>query len=134
MSYFRNISRSMELHRLYDRMFQDYLFRGINTNISPEDRENAFTRPNAHLHYFNTGSDALRLIIDGLIQGLYDPPETILDFPSGSGRVTRHLRSFFSAATITACDLYDFHYKFCAACFEIEGSPIERELRRSRLR
>jgi cyclopropane fatty-acyl-phospholipid synthase-like methyltransferase len=119
--HFRMIGRSMALHRRYAEMYQQYLFRGLNTTINANDRENVFDKPGHYAHYFHTGSDALRIIVDGLILGQYDPPETILDFPSGSGRVTRHLRSYFPSARITACDLYDFHYQFCAACFEVEG-------------
>jgi hypothetical protein len=115
------ISRSMELHRKYANFYDGYLARGLNRSINPDDRENSLDEPWKIFHYFNTGADALRIIVDGLIQGLYNPPETILDFPSGSGRVLRHLKSYFPAAQITACDLYDFHFEFCAACFEVEG-------------
>ncbi len=83
------ISRSMELHRKYADFYQGHLSRGLNRTINIEDRENILDEPQKVVHYFNTGSDALRIIIDGLIQALYDPPETILDFPSGSGRVTQ---------------------------------------------
>ena len=75
------IGRSMELHRKYAEFYDGYLVRGINRTISPDDRENAFDAPWKLEHYFNTGSDALRIIIDGLIAGHYDSPETILDFP-----------------------------------------------------
>jgi hypothetical protein len=115
------LERSMASHRYYARLYDEYLARGLNRSFNPNDRENNLDTEARRTHYFQVGGDALRIIIDGLIQGRYDPPETILDFPSGSGRVTRHLRSYFPSARITACDLYDFHYEFCAACFEIEG-------------
>ena len=46
-------------------------------------------------HYFEVGEDALRLIVAALISAGRPFPKRILDFPSGSGRVTRHLRAFF---------------------------------------
>jgi hypothetical protein len=56
-------------------------------------------------HYYSIGSDAMRIIINALLANSRQPPQSILDFPSGSGRVTRHLHAFFPEARIVASDL-----------------------------
>jgi SAM-dependent methyltransferase len=115
------LRRSFQLQQQYFTLYQEYLVRGINVALSPDDRENNFDLPWKMSHYFDVGTDAIRLIVGALVQGLHEPPKTILDFPCGSGRVTRHLRSFFPEARIVACDLYDFHVNFCAHEFGAEA-------------
>ena len=56
-------------------------------------------------------------------------PARILDFPSGSGRVTRHLKAFFPKAEIWACDLYDSHTDFCASQFAVHPAKSQEDLR-----
>jgi hypothetical protein len=107
------LGRSMALQERYAELYRAYVARGINKTLSKNDRENVFDVDWKLQHYFDTGGDAIRLIVNGLVQGLYPTPKTILDFPSGSGRVTRHLKSFFPHARVVASDLYEFHYKFC---------------------
>jgi hypothetical protein len=46
------------------------------------------------------GTDALRIIFSALIEGLRDVPRTILDFPCGSDRVTRHFVPVFGQSRI----------------------------------
>jgi SAM-dependent methyltransferase len=62
----------------------------------------------------------MRVIINALLANSRQPPQSILDFPSGSGRVTRHLRAFFPEARIVASDLYDDHLDFCREAFQID--------------
>jgi SAM-dependent methyltransferase len=108
------LRRSMKLQQQYFELYEAYLARGINETLSSDDRENNFDSPWKLEHYFDVGADALRLIVGALVQGLHQPPGNILDFPSGSGRVTRHLKAFFPDARVVASDLYDFHFNFCA--------------------
>jgi SAM-dependent methyltransferase len=72
-------------------------------------------------HYFEIGADAVRLIVSELIRGFRNVPHTILDFPCGAGRVTRHLRAFFPDSRVFACDLYDQHVDFCVNELGAEG-------------
>jgi SAM-dependent methyltransferase len=107
-------------HGLYQRLFESYAERGVITSLDPQDKEYNFSAAYAEKHYFDVGADALRIMVSSLCATLRQPPETILDFPSGSGRVTRHLRSFFPGARIVACDLYDFHIDFCRSALNVE--------------
>jgi len=62
-------------------------------------------------HYVSVGQSALRIIEAALAD---TEPRSILDLPSGFGRVTRVLRARFPRATITACDLDSEGVEFCA--------------------
>lgn len=102
----------------YRKLFAAYRKRGINRDLNPND--NALTGHSAHQHYYSVGADAIRVIINALLAQSRQPPQSILDFPSGSGRVTRHLRAFFPKARIVASDLYDDHLHFCREAFQID--------------
>jgi SAM-dependent methyltransferase len=69
-------------------------------------------------HYFFWGGQALEAI--GRFRALSgsSPIKTILDFPSGHGRVMRFLRSAFPDALITACDVDLDAVDFCARTFD----------------
>jgi SAM-dependent methyltransferase len=68
----------------------------------------------------SVGYDAIRLILAALVTNDRPVPKRILDFPSGSGRVTRHLCAMFPDAHVGACDLYEGHIDFCAKQFGAE--------------
>ena len=72
------------------------------------------------------GEDALRLILAALICAGRPFPKRILDFPSGSGRVTRHLRAFFPDAEIWASDIHQDHLAFCSRRFGVK-TKMSRE-------
>lgn len=99
------------LHDQYKSLYDNYLRRGVNQVLDRNDKE--FGPQETRDHYFSVGADALRLVIGALTTQLRAPPKTILDFPSGSGRVTRHFRACFPNAKVVACDLYDYHVEFC---------------------
>jgi SAM-dependent methyltransferase len=71
--------------------------------------------------YFLSGRTALELVLDAMITSGVSAPATILDMPSGFGRVTRHLVSAFPAARIYACDLYQDRIDFCASAFKVRA-------------
>jgi SAM-dependent methyltransferase len=121
MSHLNKLSQNFELILEYTKLYAAYTNNGINKTLNPHDPEHNFDQDWKFLHYFDTGADALRVCLNALIGGLVTPPKSILDFPSGSGRVTRHFKSFFSDADIVACDLYDLHYKFCSDTFGVTG-------------
>ncbi len=114
----KNLTQLLALCRTYDSLHSDYVSRGVNNIRDPNDKENTNTEAWHSAHYMGVGYDAIRLILSSLITSLRQPPKNILDFPCGSGRVTRHLRAFFPAATIGACDLYEGHIDFCVKNFD----------------
>jgi SAM-dependent methyltransferase len=128
------ISGHDRLHRLfalasrYSQLFDAYHVRGVDRELDDADKE--FTQGETWRidHYFSAGADAVRVIVDALIGAGCDPPSSILDFPSGSGRVTRHLKSFFPDARIVACDLYDYHVRFCANRLGVSGTISKEDL------
>ena len=105
--------RLFELQRFYGSLYESYVARGVSPTLDPDDKENRFDEEWRVNHYFSVGADALRVIVAALIQCLRETPQTILDFPCGSGRVTRHLTAFFPEARVVACDLYQAHVDFC---------------------
>lgn len=68
-------------------------------------------------HYLSCGASALNCILAGLAAVDRPPPQAILDFGSGAGRVTRWLRAAFPGAAIDACDLRAGDLDFLAAEF-----------------
>jgi SAM-dependent methyltransferase len=68
-------------------------------------------------HYFRAGSSALRAVRLALLAARKDVVHSILDLPSGYGRVLRQLRAAFPAATLTACELMPDAVEFCAERF-----------------
>lgn len=113
------ISRYFELQRKYEDLYRGYIAHGVETTLNPNDSDFA---PGTPLEaYLNVGVDALRVIIKALVSNVREPPKSILDFPCGSGRVTRHLQAFFPEATIVASDIYDRHLKFCVDQLGVQG-------------
>jgi hypothetical protein len=123
------------LLKTYEQIVLDYERRGVSTVRDPMDKENLAEEDAWHQqHYFDVGRGALEIIVSHLVANLLEPPETILDFPSGSGRVTRHLRAAFPEARIGACDLYESHVDFCAAEFGAEPIYSHENLDQVRIR
>jgi SAM-dependent methyltransferase len=115
------LQRLFELQRRYSALYASYLTGEVNRTLDPNDKENTIQQEWEYQHYFNAGADALRLIVGALTANLRDVPRSILDFPCGSGRVMRHLRAFFSESRLVACDLYDYHVRFCVDELGAEG-------------
>jgi SAM-dependent methyltransferase len=63
--------------------------------------------------YFLSG----RTAVECIERCIDTEPSTILDLPSGYGRVLRYLRVAYPEATITACDIERGGVDFCAATF-----------------
>lgn len=105
----------------YQELFAAYRETGIIGQLDPNDKELVVHSDWQIPHYFNVGADAIRVIVQALLGNGRQPPRSILDFPSGSGRVTRHLRAFFPDANIVASDLYDYHVDFCREVLHVEG-------------
>ncbi|MGH8475834.1 MAG: class I SAM-dependent methyltransferase [Methylococcales bacterium] len=69
-------------------------------------------------HYMSVGGSAMRMIISTLQSAGRDGIDSILDLPSGHGRVLRWLRAKFPMARITACDINRGGVDWCAKTWE----------------
>ena len=116
-----SLDEYMRLAGMYRDLWTAYEQHGPNRDLDPNDKEQALDSAWAISHYFEVGRDALRIAIQALIGNRRPLPTSILDFPSGSGRVTRHFRAFFPATRIVACDLYPNHVDFCRETLGTEG-------------
>ena len=116
-----NLGRLFATQFNYSGYYKSYLERGINLTLDPNDFQNRFADKEEEAHYYEIGADAIRLIVGEMVRGLRKVPRTILDFPCGAGRVTRHLRAFFPQSRVFACDLYDQHVDFCVRELGAEG-------------
>jgi SAM-dependent methyltransferase len=63
--------------------------------------------------YFDAGFSALRAIRLAMLASKRDTVTSILDLPSGYGRVLRTLKAAFPAARLTACDIDRRGVEFC---------------------
>lgn len=81
-------------------------------------------------HYLSVGLSALG-IVERALDGA--EPRSILDLPSGFGRVTRFLRARYPQAAITASDLDRDGVDFCAARFGARAAYSVRDFRDLRL-
>ena len=116
----------------YQVAYEAFRRRGVDTTLNPHDREWYGNEPWQVQHYFDVGEDALSIILGALMSNERPFPRTILDFPSGSGRVTRQLRAFFPDAEIWTCDVDREHLRFCAAQFGARTTLSDHDLTRVR--
>ncbi len=88
------------------------------TTINPDDE---MVGPGGKEHYFNCGLSALDCIFKGFhISGKkLSEINSILDFPSGYGRVLRFLKSFFPNSDILAAEIDDKYLNFCYDTFKV---------------
>lgn len=120
--------RSSVISSAYSDLWQGYAARGVSDILDQSDKENTFSSDFQYQHYFDVGANALEIVVQALMAGHRAPPQRILDFPSGSGRVTRHLRAMFPEAEIGACDLYPQHVDFCTTHFGTTPLPSKENL------
>ena len=113
VSYCEAVTEFADLMRTYPgALVQD---------LDDADVENQFVSDDERQHYFDIGCEALRIVLQALLAAGHGAPTSILDYPSGSGRVTRHLAAMFPSAAITAADLYESHVAFCERTFDTLG-------------
>jgi SAM-dependent methyltransferase len=89
---------------------------GVNMTISP--RDHMFNTDPNPIHYHSLGFGALDCIRLAMLTAQMENPESILDLPSGHGRVSRILRAEFPDARLTACDIDHDGVDFCAETFD----------------
>jgi SAM-dependent methyltransferase len=98
------------MHRL-----QQYA-AGVNMEIAP--RDHMFNSDPNPVHYHALGWGALDCIRLALLAAQKETVSSILDLPSGHGRVTRILRAEYPDARLTACDIDRDGVDFCAETFD----------------
>jgi SAM-dependent methyltransferase len=85
--------------------FAAYLSVGVSEEIFEHD--GMFDRSRAHPmeHYMSVGRSAIDVIARAMIASGKTKIGTVLDLPSGAGRVTRHLKAFFPDSDIFVSEL-----------------------------
>lgn len=106
-----------DMQRLLDREVP-----GVDVEISATERM-PLTHPQ---YYFRVGQSAIRLIRLALLAAGKTEVRSILDLPSGHGRVLRYLKVAFPGAELTACDILRDGVDFCAARFG--ATPVYSDL------
>ncbi len=89
----------------------------ICDEISPLDAMFQTGVPGAREHYFSVGRSAVGLIARAMLCTGRTEFESILDLPSGAGRVTRHLRTLFPDARLFVAELDKKQRAFAAETF-----------------
>jgi SAM-dependent methyltransferase len=83
-------------------------------------------------HYGSVGRDAVRNVEESLVSVGRDfgDVERCLEFPSGYGRVTRHLARLVDASKITVGDVNSHAVAFCVRQFRVRGILSSEDLSR----
>lgn len=96
----------------------------VSLRVSPEDGMYAGN----DTHYLTCGASALNAISAALVL-THIQPQSVLDFGSGAGRVTRWLRAAYPEATIDVTDIRKGDLEFCASEFAarawLSGTSID---------
>lgn len=95
--------------------------RSLLDQVSPEVNAADDMYGDDATHYLSVGLSAIRCIKAALLfSGATPDPETILDMPSGHGRVLRFLVAQFPTARISAVDVSHEALRFCRDTFSVE--------------
>jgi SAM-dependent methyltransferase len=79
-------------------------------------------------HYLSVGASAIRIMRSAQELAGTVPPQKILDFGAGAGRVTRWMLATFPAAEIHACDVRDEDMLFLRETFRTKARVISPDL------
>lgn len=99
-----------QVHRAYGG-------REIDLKLSPREGMLDRNDPSGFANYMRAGRNAVENTFCAMAVCSKPTLVSILDMPSGFGRVTRHLAAAFPAAKLYACDLYQDRIEFCAQQF-----------------
>ena len=94
------------------------LSREISDRVSPQIFSNDGMFHGNREHYFSCGASALKVISAAIALAGLGRIDSILDFGSGAGRVTRWLRAPYPHAHLGATDIRADDLAFCAAEFD----------------
>jgi SAM-dependent methyltransferase len=106
-------------------------YAGVPGRIHVDDQMLRAPTPAGLEHYVTDAQCAMRNL-DATLQATqrsWRDLESVLDLPSGYGRVTRHLVARIPADRITACDLDRQAVRFCAAEFGVKALASKPDLR-----
>jgi SAM-dependent methyltransferase len=78
-------------------------------------------QPGTGRHYLSIGLSARRCIMAALPHAPQNPIRTILDLPSGYGRILRLLQLCFPNSTLLACDIVPEAVYFCKKQFKVDA-------------
>jgi SAM-dependent methyltransferase len=105
------------------RIKEKLLLAKVSLRIHPNDGMYELNQPFAARHYLTVGLSAVQCIDNALDHSSRaNHIKSILDFPSGYGRVLRFLRARFPDAEITAADIDTEMLDFCKKLFS--ANPI----------
>jgi SAM-dependent methyltransferase len=90
---------------------------GVIYDVSPQDHMYSGYEPGERAGYFSHGRTALDCIRVSMLASQKERPESILDLPSGHGRVLRFLKAEYPEAQLAACDIDHEAVDFCARTF-----------------
>ena len=99
------------------RRYESYLVSGVSPLISPQDGMLARGQPGALEHYHRVGRSAVDLIARAMLAADVKGFATVLDLPSGWGRVTRHLKAFFPESRLYVGEINPDAREFAATTF-----------------
>jgi Methyltransferase domain len=115
------------IHRTVGRLLPatllSFRYDAIPGRVHVDDQMLRSNEPTWVAHYLNAGQEAVKLIEQSLASDgrRLDDVTSVLVFPSGYGRVIRHLVTRVSPKRITACDIDPNAVRFCTAEFGIHG-------------
>lgn len=84
-------------------------------------------------HYLRVGLSAMRCIQNALPHTSNPSPNSILDFPSGYGRVLRFIQVAFPQAHVHCLELDPHAVEFCKKSFGVDSSLSQKDFARIRL-
>jgi SAM-dependent methyltransferase len=97
-----------------------YKLKGVNRLMHPEDDMMRPDVKDPQRAYFAAGEAAIQVITRSLILSRRTGVDSVLEIPSGAGRVTRHLRAFFPDARLCVSDVNKTAVEFAARTFSAE--------------
>lgn len=102
-----------------EKRYAEYLATRINTTIHENDKMLSARAEENIKRYFGIGREAVDLTAEIMTVSRKSCFDSILEFPSGHGRITRHLTAFFPDAEIAVSDLFPEMLTFCKKQFGV---------------
>lgn len=95
----------------------------VSLRVDQNDGMYLANRPGSARHYLSVGLSAIRCINLACDKSLRKKPiRSVMDFPSGYGRVTRFLKAQFPSANITVSEIQPQALNFCES--EFSAKPV----------
>jgi SAM-dependent methyltransferase len=124
---FIDIKATQSVFQAVSARFEAYLQAPIPQQISEHDQMFARGVPGANDHYMSVGHSAIEVIIRAMICSRKTTIGSVLDLPSGAGRVTRHLRAFFPACQLFVGELNTPARQFAVENFSATALDVAQD-------